>query len=219
MALVSPLTDLCPDAQAFSALYISKTPANSLIVLRMIESRAQELVASPIPATGLEVLARAQSLLLYQIIRFFDGDISLRAGAERGMCSMEEAAFSLMAFTTFSIGTFEDVGLGLPGGPLPAAPGPDVPIHDLPSQELRAFWESWVFQESARRTFLMMFFFLRIYAITKGEFGANPKPRCDGRLGLCHSFTLSAHLWAAKDFVDFAPAWKTKRHFVVKNGK
>jgi hypothetical protein len=210
-----------PDAQAFCALYINKTPANNLIILRIIESRAEELVSTPksVAISPLEVLARAQALLLYQIIRFFDGDISLRAGAERGMRALEEAAFSLMGFTTFVKGTFDDVGISLPETALQSAPGPELAIQNCSPQDLRAFWENWVFQESARRTFLMIFFFLRVYHITRGEFEIDPKGRCDGRLSLCHSFTGSAHLWAATDFVDFATAWKAKRHFIVKNGE
>ncbi|KAK4448014.1 hypothetical protein QBC34DRAFT_407964 [Podospora aff. communis PSN243] len=203
------------DAQAFCALYINKSPANSLIILRVIQSRAEELVSAPLPTTPLETLARAHALLLYQIIRFFDGDISLRAGAERGMRPLEEAAFSLMTFTTFSEGTFDD--MGGPDVTLPAAPGPELPMQNIPPPAMRSFWESWVFQESARRTFLMIFFFLRVYKITKGDC-VDPKGSCDGKLGLFHSFTASAHLWGAKDFVDFAAAWNSKRHLIVKNG-
>jgi hypothetical protein len=184
----------------------------------MIESRAEELVSAPVPTTPLETLARAHALLLYQIIRFFDGDISLRAGAERGMRALEEAAFSLMMFTTFSEGTFDDMGPPMTGGTLPAAPGPELAMQNIPPHAMRAFWESWVFQESARRTFLMIFFFLRVYKITKGVV-LDPKGSCDGKLGLFHSFTASAHLWGANDFVDFAAAWNSKPHLIVKNGE
>jgi len=193
---------------------MNKTPMNKLIVLRMIESRAEELVSTPISENKLEVLARAHALLLYQIIRFFDGDISLRAGAERGMRALEEVAFSLMSFTTFSAGTFDGLPLALP-----AAPGPEVSIQSCTAQEIRAFWESWIFQESARRTFLIIFLFLRTHHITKGQAGVDPERKCDGKLGLYHSFTASAHLWAATDFVDFAIAWKAKKHFIVRNGE
>ncbi|KAI0518049.1 hypothetical protein F5B22DRAFT_635534 [Xylaria bambusicola] len=40
--------------------------------------------------------------------------------------------------------------------------------------------------------------------------------RCDPSLLLCQSFTLSAHLWHARDAVDFAVAWRNKKHLVVK---
>ncbi|KAI0965888.1 hypothetical protein F4678DRAFT_310404 [Xylaria arbuscula] len=38
----------------------------------------------------------------------------------------------------------------------------------------------------------------------------------DAQMLLCQSFTLSAHLWNARDPVDFAVAWRDKRHFVVQ---
>lgn len=135
------------------------------------------------------------------------------------MRPLEEAAFALMGFTAFAEGTFDGVGLNMPGLSLPAAPGPETAIQNQPPPDIRTFWESWIFQESARRTFLIIFFFLRVYDITKGGHGYDPKGTCDGKLGLCHSFTASAHLWKAKDFVDFAAAWNSKSHFVVKNGK
>ena len=43
-----------------------------------------------------------------------------------------------------------------------------------------------------------------------------PDKRCDPQLLLCQSFTLSAHLWHARDPVDFAVAWRNKKHLVVK---
>lgn len=40
--------------------------------------------------------------------------------------------------------------------------------------------------------------------------------RCDSRLMLCRSFTLSAHLWHARDPVAFAVAWRDRRHLVTQ---
>ncbi|RWA10254.1 hypothetical protein EKO27_g4860, partial [Xylaria grammica] len=39
---------------------------------------------------------------------------------------------------------------------------------------------------------------------------------CDSKLLLCRSFTLSAHLWHARDPVDFAVAWRDKQHLVAQ---
>jgi hypothetical protein len=117
---------------------MNKTPANKLIVLRIIESRAQELCSAPMPNTPLEILARAQALLLYQIIRLFDGDVQLRMGAEQGLGSLEEAGFALMAFIRFEEGTFGELAFNVP-----AEPRPELAPSSCPADVIRDFWETW----------------------------------------------------------------------------
>ncbi|KAI1129668.1 hypothetical protein F5Y10DRAFT_146296 [Nemania abortiva] len=39
--------------------------------------------------------------------------------------------------------------------------------------------------------------------------------KCDARMLLCRSLTLSAHLWHARDPVQFAVAWRDKKHLVA----
>ncbi len=71
---------------ATSVLYATRTPANTAIVMRAIHGSVRELAdaeAGRITATPTEKLARTQALFLYQIIRLFDGDISLRAQGEK----------------------------------------------------------------------------------------------------------------------------------------
>jgi hypothetical protein len=46
-----------------------------LMIFRAIERSAAELIKSPQSTVPIEVLARTQSLLLYQIIRLYDGDV------------------------------------------------------------------------------------------------------------------------------------------------
>ncbi|KAK5626088.1 hypothetical protein RRF57_001803 [Xylaria bambusicola] len=43
-----------------------------------------------------------------------------------------------------------------------------------------------------------------------------PDKKFDPGILLCQSFTLSAHLWHARDAVDFAVAWRDRNHLVVK---
>lgn len=45
---------------------------------------------------------------------------------------------------------------------------------------------------------------------------SNDEIRCDSRMLLCRSFTLSAHLWDARDPISFAIAWRDRRHLVVR---
>lgn len=40
--------------------------------------------------------------------------------------------------------------------------------------------------------------------------------RCDSRMMLCRSLTMSAHLWHARDPVEFAVAWRDRRHLVAQ---
>ncbi|KAI0444203.1 hypothetical protein F4803DRAFT_512356 [Xylaria telfairii] len=44
----------------------------------------------------------------------------------------------------------------------------------------------------------------------------NDTSKCDPRLLLCRSLTLSAHLWHARDPVEFAVAWRDKKHLVAQ---
>lgn len=71
---------------ATSALYANRTPANTAMVMRAIQSSVRELIdaeSGRIIATPTEKLARSQALFLYQIIRLFNGDVALRAQGER----------------------------------------------------------------------------------------------------------------------------------------
>ncbi|TWU75132.1 hypothetical protein ED733_002773 [Metarhizium rileyi] len=181
------------DAHASCALYLAKTPLNASIIFRAIDIRVNDLLSSPPPTTLLEILAHAQSLILYQAIRLFDGDIHARAAAERIMPEVEDSAMCLLAHVRFDLGS--------PAGELPLYPV--APTRD--------FWNDWILQESARRTVLFCFFFLQAYRLVAGQKGLE----CDGRLGLCRSWTMSAHLWNAGTPVQFARAWRDKKHFVV----
>ncbi|EHK50321.1 hypothetical protein TRIATDRAFT_211696 [Trichoderma atroviride IMI 206040] len=78
-----------------TAAYFTKTAANKGLILRIIEGHCNKLLDQL--EDGLDVtedtiasgtfnhLARTQALLIYQIIRLFDGDIRSRAQAENNM--------------------------------------------------------------------------------------------------------------------------------------
>ena len=167
------------------------------MILRSIESHVQDLLAASDPVTPLDSLAYTHALILYQIIRLFDGDIGARAAAERDILVLETAAISLLAHVRFDSAS---------------APIAELPL--FPLGPTKAFWSDWVFQESARRTLLFAFFFLQTYHYCSG----NTEQLCDERMLLCQSFTLSAHLWRAETAAAFAEAWKNKKHFVVMTG-
>jgi hypothetical protein len=58
---------------------------------------------------------------------------------------------------------------------------------------------------------LLTLYLVRIYQLLKGESGL----QCDGKLGLCHSWYVSAHLWNAQTRYDFAVAYGDKTRFLV----
>lgn len=183
------------DAHSCCALYMAKTSLNAPVIFRSIESRVNDLLEAPTPLTPKESLAHTQSLILYQAIRLFDGDIRARASAERTIPALETSALCLLSHIQYD----------------PELPGAELPLYPLAST--KAFWNDWVFQESARRTFLLTFYFLQAYRILSGVRSLE----CDGKLGLVHSFTLSSHLWGARSPVEFAEAWRNRKRFIVTN--
>lgn len=175
-------------------------PLNSPLILRTITTRLNTLLSTPQPTRPLTILAHTQSLLLYHIILIFSPDIHTRALAETTQTALEDLAMSLITHVNFDIASQhpseEDLSL------YPIAP-------------TMAFWKDWIFHESGRRTLLFTFFLLQAYRILAGK----PIEACDGRLGMCHAFTLSAQLWHASSAVEFAKAWKETKHLIVKDGK
>ncbi|KAK1573589.1 uncharacterized protein LY79DRAFT_525532 [Colletotrichum navitas] len=182
------------DAQACCALYIAKNSSNSRFVLRTIQARAHELLSSPTPRDRLSILARLQAALLYQIIRLFDGDVSLRASAQQTLPALDGAMLALMPFVKWERARPET--------------GPAEDRSACPTKET---WQEWIFQESARRTVFFTGFLLAAYNVLVGKISSD----CQGGHFTGLSWTLSAHLWEAPDVVAFAVAWGEKRHFVV----
>lgn len=76
------------------------------------------------------MLAHTQSLMLYQIMRFFDGDIIARSSAD--------ATFSQLDTSTRFLSEYIDWGSSAACSDPQLAPD---------------FWHDWIFQESARRTY------------------------------------------------------------------
>jgi hypothetical protein len=72
-----------------SALYTNMTDSSKPSVFRVLCEGCVELKAQQTPSVPRERLARAQALLLLQIIRLYDGDITLRAQAEDDMALLE----------------------------------------------------------------------------------------------------------------------------------
>jgi hypothetical protein len=191
---------------------MAKNRTNSQVVLRSIDCRVNDLLATPNPPGLFQLLARTQALILYHIIRVFDGDIAARAAAERTQSALEDSAMDLLMHVDFNCPSPQKE----PATAATAEASAAVAAGQLPMCPLgstRQFWRDWIVQESGRRTLLFTFFFLQAYRVISGQ----PVGGCDGRLGLCHSFTMSASLWHAESPLAFARAWYQGRHLIVEN--
>ncbi|ROV95690.1 hypothetical protein VMCG_07632 [Cytospora schulzeri] len=192
------------DAISSCALYVAKNPINAPVVMSCINARVNDLLDSTLPESPLDTLARTQAILLYQIIRFFDGDILARASADATFNELESAVSDLLRHISWAgegvLSNLEITGKDIV----------DLPM--FPLQPSRESWREWIFQESARRTYLIASFFIRAWKMLTGR----PLPGCREDLPLMHEqWTLSAYLWQARDAYAFSLAWRERKHFVV----
>jgi hypothetical protein len=181
------------DAHAACALYIAKNDTNAEHVARFITSRAKNLTISELPSTPSDVLARAQALLLYQIMLVF-GDGILPYGGAEGLLPHLEA-------------------IGSPLFDIAAQQTDTTAVLKLyPATAARSAWRAYVFGESVRRTLLVLYHITAICNLLRGQLQS-----CAHTLAFGNRITLSAHLWNAKSAFDFAVAWNNGRHFLVKD--
>lgn len=137
---------------------------------------------------------------MYQTLRLSDTDTRVRLGYDATIPHLEEAAYALLPHITFHDSSTTD------------QPPDALPLY--PIAAARDFWTSWIFHESARRTLAMILFFIVAHRFVRGEL-----TQCGSNKYVSRSVTLSAHLWKAKDPVDFALAWRNKKHYVVHGEK
>lgn len=190
------------------ALHASKNAVNSRVILRCIEAKVDDLLGS-VPQPGpLGALARTQALLLYQTIRFFDGDVLARSSADATFCELESSIYALREHVSWDIASPSDTRLITTPGDL------DGPAISL-GQPSRQFWREWTYQESARRTLLVASFFVHIWKMLTGR---PPVRRCGDEELRRQCWTLQARLWGAGSAFEFAAAWRDREHRVVRRG-
>ena len=108
--------------------------------MRCIETKVDDLLGS-IPQPGhLSALARTQALLLYQTIRFFDGDVLARSSADATFCELESSIHALHEHVSWDISSSSDRLIIAHGD------GDGLSL----AQPSRQFWKAWIYQESAR---------------------------------------------------------------------
>ncbi|KAF2501342.1 hypothetical protein BU16DRAFT_500377 [Lophium mytilinum] len=116
------------DACALSALYILKTPRNKNTISKSISAKISALISSSSFWNLPDHLAAVQALMIYQIIRLFDGELDQRHVAEKHNAVLEKWTAELWRRSFAEPMSF-------------------------PSEH-----QSWIFYESLRRTVLMSVF-------------------------------------------------------------
>ncbi|KAJ4369600.1 hypothetical protein N0V83_005362 [Neocucurbitaria cava] len=190
------------DAYLSLSAYRQRTATNKHVICRIIEDRIQQLVrrgVSGLDATSgcgsdeastfdaLEYLARVQSLLVYQCISLFDGDIRLRHLAEQNLPVLEDWLYQLRALQARQSSCCGE-SLVYPSPQGFAASSKAIPPGNL-------LWYSWILAESTRRTWLVTSGVQGIYKLIR-----NNEAGCMGGL----IFTCRNGFWNAPSAV----AWE-----------
>lgn len=175
-----------------TAAYFAKTAANKGLILRIIEGNCNALLDQPevslddtndtTASDTLRHLARTQTLLIYQIIRLFDGDIRSRAQAENSMDillswagQLWESASKDAESTTYEKASMKDRCGGVSDTNAFSVDG-SVP----------GLWRAWYVAESIRRTYVAIIFVQGMYQTLKQGWAF-----CPGGV----SFTVTNGLW------------------------
>jgi hypothetical protein len=131
------------DAYLSLSAYLHKTSANEHMIMRIIEQRVVELVERGLlegteDGDTLEYVARSQSLLVYQCIGLYDGDIRLRHLAEKHIPVLESWMSTLMQRASQTLGS----GTSLTTSTLYCT--------------TTLLWHTYILAETTRRTWLMV---------------------------------------------------------------
>lgn len=214
-------------------LYENRTPANIAMVIRALHGNIRELIdfeAGRITATPTEKLARTQALFLYQIMRLFDDNITLRSQAERDMPILEKWLDELCKIRE-NLGNLEDDARRQK--PVEW----EVRLSPLFSkvESLIANWfnypQRWIFAESVRRTIVMAYSVIVLYSMMKTPDDENGEPHRfaylihrlkrgtddPGPWAFTHRWTLSRPLWEASSSFEFNHLWRETPQFVISN--
>ncbi|CAI6340200.1 unnamed protein product [Periconia digitata] len=186
------------DAYATCALSMSRNKSNARFIARHIAGKACELTDEAPPIQPLEVLARAHALLLYMILLLCSGDIRCFAQVQTLLPHLETSATSI--FTNMPPNPSEE------DSPTPS------PLPIYPTTTARAFWTSFIFRESARRTLLVICHAIACCRVMAGDITS-----CSHELAVGNRVTISAKLWNAASPLEFAERWNEKQHFLVRD--
>ncbi|KAB8070401.1 hypothetical protein BDV29DRAFT_180928 [Aspergillus leporis] len=155
--------------------------ANEDLINPIIEERVCKLLDEPTPTNLSGHLVRVQSLLVYQIICLFDGDIHQRSIGEK--CIPTLALWSSQMLECARISS-EYIQLAQ-GGYRPPEPREET------------VWKAWILAESVRRTWMMRATIVSVYELLK-----DGQSSCPGGV----KFTARAGLWEASSAQSWVAA-------------
>ncbi|KAF2415487.1 hypothetical protein EJ08DRAFT_691005 [Tothia fuscella] len=183
------------DAMSMSALYCLKNAENQPLVFQALEDKCQQLITSTnaLLTSKLDLLAALQALLVYQIMRLFDGDIRLRAHAEVDEQIMNSWGDKLKAHM--------DNGKQTTPAELNTLNTGSMTI------DYETEWQSWLVDESIRRTMITASMLKGVYNFLKlGH---------DSPTELRVRFTAQVALWTAQSEVCWRRTLEEKGRFEV----
>jgi hypothetical protein len=132
------------DLLGISAMYCQKSFQNQSIIFSMLDSRISSLIESSKSSSWSTkgYLVGVQALIIYQIIRLFDGDVRQRANAERHLGILEAWTFQLHSTNNICYNDYDT----------------------------ESPYQRWVFVESTRRTVTMSIMVQAMYSLLKDGF-------------------------------------------------
>lgn len=184
------------DAMSACALYCLRGVANQALVFRNLEHRCQQLTTgtNALFSSRTDLLAALQALLLYQMIRLFDGDIRLRAHAEVDAPVAILWASHLRACTSNATQT--------------ALVSQTPATTTIAAIDCESDWQSWLVDESVRRTVITTFMLQGVYNFLKCGQDSPPE--------LSFTFTAQAALWSAQSNIAWRKAQEERERLVIQ---
>ncbi|PMB72772.1 hypothetical protein BM221_000189 [Beauveria bassiana] len=188
------------DVFAAATAYAHRSPHNRAWIMKLLSDTAISVHRDGEGADSpRDKLARVQALVILDSMRVFDGDVGLRAAAER-------EAHVLGAW----IGELQQVVEALEAEAAAAAAAATVDLY-VPSRERPPkSWDAWILLESARRTLMFSCAFVCINKLLKN---------IDVGQAMWQNlrFTASKHLWEAPSSVEFFRAWRDKPQYYIRD--
>lgn len=180
------------DALSSCALYCLKNTDNQALVFRNVEQRRHQLIANTdlLLASKMDLVEALQALILYQIMRLFDGDIRLRAQAEA-----DEPVLMMWA-EQLSLCTCQ-------------VRPPPAPAEAQLLVQNTAEWRRWLIEESSRRTVITAFMLKGVYDFLK--LGCDTVPDHSQV-----SFTAQAALWNSQLEISWRRAYSERDSLEVQ---
>lgn len=217
-----------------NVLYTNRKPANMAMVMRALQRNVGDLVRTEtvhVGATVAEKLARTQALFLYQVIRLFDGDVTLRAQGEADIPLLQIWLGELCRVRE-NLGDLADAQDSVARKEPPKKwevsimPFWQRSLHFLthlvaPEMDLRRILtEDYHYgvlchntlpdDEELRGT-------RSVFSQCHSCFHANENAEDQNPWAYTHRWTLSRHLWEADTSFSFFRMWKEKPHYVINN--